>query len=66
VETYARSLPATFGQERVAFLHAQPSATLVPGLTAPKLENVPSAEFDQWPKALRDIAIQLATAAAKR
>ena len=63
LETYARSLPATFGQEKVPFLHAQPSTTLVPGITAPKLDNAASVEFDQWPKSLREIAAALGTAA---
>jgi len=63
VETYARSLPATFGQDKVPFLYAQPSAILVPGITAPKLENAASVEFDQWPKTLREIAAGLGAAA---
>jgi hypothetical protein len=63
LEIYARSLPATYGMEKLPFLCAQPSATLVPGITAPKIENAKSAEFDQWPKSLRELATQLGTAA---
>ncbi len=63
LETYARSLPATYGQENVPFFHAQPSATLVPGITPAKIPNAKSADFDQWPKSLKDIASQLGTAA---
>jgi hypothetical protein len=63
LETYARSLPGTFGQEQVRFLHAQPSTTLVQGITTPKLDNAASVEFDQWPMSLRDIATRLGTAA---
>jgi len=63
LEIYARSLPATYGQEKVPFLHAQPSATLVPGMTPPKIANAKSAEFDQWPKSLKTIATQLGAAA---
>lgn len=66
VELYARSLPATFGQERVIFLHAKPSAMLVPGITPPKLEMAAGIEFDHWPKSLHGIAAQLGTAAAKQ
>ena len=65
LELYARSLPATFAQDKVPFLHAQPSATLVPGITAPKIENVASVEFNQGPKSLRDLAAQLGAAAGE-
>ena len=63
LETYARSLPGTFGQEQVRFLHAQPSTALVQGITTPKLDNASSVEFDQWPMSLREIATRLGTAA---
>jgi sialate O-acetylesterase len=63
LELYARSLPATYGVEKVLFLYAQPSANLVPGVTPPKIENAASVEFDQWPKGLRDVAQKLGTAA---
>lgn len=66
VETYVRSLPATFGQDKVPFLYAQPSAALVPGITAPKIENAASVEFEQWPGSLRDVATRLGTAASKQ
>ncbi len=59
LQIYARSLPATFGQSKVTFRYAQPTATLVPGITAPKIENAASAEFSQWPKSLRELATQL-------
>ncbi len=63
LELYARSLPAAFGQDQVPFLHAQPSATLVPGSTAPNIENAASVEFDQWPTSLRELAAGLGAAA---
>lgn len=63
LEVYARSLPATYGLQKVAFLHAQPAAKLVPGITPPKIENSAAAEFDQWPKSLRDLAVGLGAAA---
>jgi hypothetical protein len=61
----ARSMPANFGQDKVPFLYAQPSATLVPGITAPKIENATSVDFDQWPKSLREIATRLGAAAGE-
>jgi Carbohydrate esterase, sialic acid-specific acetylesterase len=63
LEIYARSLSATYGQEKVPFFHAQPTATLLPGITPAKIPNAKSADFDQWPKSLKDIATQLGTAA---
>ncbi len=62
LEIYARSLPATFGQESVPVLYAQPSAKLVPGITQPQIKNSTSVEFDQWPKGLRELAVRLGTA----
>jgi len=62
LEIYARSLPATYGQEKVPFLYAQPSAKLVPGVAQPKIENATSAEFDEWPRGLRELAVRLGTA----
>jgi hypothetical protein len=63
LEIYARSLPATYGQEKVPFLYAKPSGALVPGITPPKIANAKAAEFDQWPKTLKTIATQLGAAA---
>ena len=62
LEIYARSLPATYGQDKVPFLYAQPSAKLVPGITQPQIGNSTSVEFDQWPKGLREIAVRLGAA----
>jgi hypothetical protein len=47
----------------VLFLYAQPSATLVPGITPPKIANAKAVEFDLWPKTLKTIAAQLGAAA---
>lgn len=63
LEVYARSLPATYGLAKVPFFYAQPSATLVPGITPAKIDNAKFAEFGQWPRSLKDIATQLGTAA---
>ena len=60
LQTYARSLPATYGQDKVAFYFAQPAATLVPGITAPQLENGKFVTFEVWPKSLKTIAAELA------
>jgi hypothetical protein len=64
LEIYARSLPATYGQDSVPLLYAQPSAKLVPGITQPKIENSTGVEFDLWPKGLRNLAVRLGTAAS--
>lgn len=66
LEIYAKSLPATYGQEKVRFLYAQPSSKLVPGITPPKIEAAACAEFDQWPKSLKDLASRLGASAAGR
>ena len=63
LEIYAQSLPATHGQDKVPFLYAQPSAKLVPGITAPAIQNGKSVTFDAWPKTLKTIAAELAKAA---
>ena len=60
LEIYARSLPGTYGQEKVQFLYAQPASSLVEGITAPRIPRAKSVSFDQWPKSLRDIAVGLA------
>ena len=64
LELYARSLPATYGQESVPFLYAQPSPKLVPGVTQSKIENSSYVEFDEWPKSLRELAVRLGAAAS--
>lgn len=64
LEIYARSLPATYGQDKVPFLYAQPSAKLVPGIVPPKIENSTAVEFDEWPKGFRETAVRLGTAAS--
>ena len=60
LEIFARSLPGTFGQEHVQFLYAQPAASLVEGISAPAIPKAKSVTFDEWPKSLKDIAIELA------
>ena len=60
LETCAKSLSATYGQEKVQFLYAQPADSLVEGITAPKIPNAKSVSFEEWPKSLRGIATALA------
>ena len=62
LEIYSRSLPATYGQDKVPFIFAQPSAKLVPGIASPTIKNSSSVEFDQWPKSLRELAVRLGSA----
>ena len=60
LETYAKSLPDTYGQEKIQFLYAQPASSLVEGITSPKIPGAKSTSFDQWPKSLKNIAVVLA------
>ncbi len=63
LELYARSLPATYGQDKVPFFFAQPSVVLVPGIAAPSIQNGKSVTFDAWPKSLKNIATEMAKSA---
>jgi hypothetical protein len=63
LEIHARSLPVTYGQDKVTFFYAQPSEKLVKGITAPSIPNVKSVTFDAWPKSLKTIASELGNAA---
>ena len=60
MEIYAKSLPNTYGQDEVQFIYAQPAGSLVEGITAPKIPGAKSVTFDQWPKSLKDIAVEMA------
>ena len=60
LETYAKSLPHTYGQEKIQFLYVQPASSLVEGITSPKIPGAKSTSFDQWPKSLKNIAAVLA------
>lgn len=63
LEIYAKSLSQTYDQENIPFFYAQPSSSLVPKITDPKIEDATKITFDQWPKSLKDIAIEMAAAA---
>ena len=60
LEIYAKSLSSTYGQDNVKFIFAQPESSLVPGITAPKISPKNNATFSQWPKSLKDLAIEMA------
>ena len=60
LQIHAKSLPSTYGMERVQFLYAQPASSLVEGLTTPKIPGAKSVTFSQWPKSLQTLAIKLA------
>ncbi|MCF7732154.1 MAG: hypothetical protein K9N23_10720 [Akkermansiaceae bacterium] len=63
LEVYARSLPATYGQDKVQFLYAQPAASLVKGITAPTIPGAKCVTFDAWPKSLQELAEGMAKVA---
>ena len=60
LETYAKSLPNTYCQEKVQFLYAQPADSLVEGISEPKMSGAKNVFFEQWPKSLKSIATALA------
>jgi hypothetical protein len=60
LETYAKSLADTYGQEKVQFLYAQPASSLVEGINIPKIPGAKSVSFDQWPKSVQSLAVSLA------
>ena len=66
LEAYAAGLPKTYGQDKVAFIYAHPSANLVEGITEPRIENSVHVDFSEWPKSLKDIATRLGELAAKK
>jgi len=60
MEIYAKSLTSTYGQDEVQFIYAQPAGSLVEGVTAPKIPGAKMVTFDQWPKSLKEIAVEMA------
>ena len=59
LEVYARSLPATFGQDKVPFIYAQPAGSLVQGITEPSIPGAKQVTFDSWPKTLKELAAEM-------
>lgn len=64
LDAYAKSCAKTYGQEKVSFIYAQPTAELVEGITKPQIKNAMSVEFSEWPKSLQGIAAKLGALAA--
>ncbi|MEM7454226.1 MAG: sialate O-acetylesterase [Planctomycetota bacterium] len=60
LEIYANSLAGTYGLDRVQFLYAQPSSSLVESITSPANLDARFVTFDTWPESLREMAIELA------
>jgi hypothetical protein len=60
LEIYAKSLSSTYDQKKVPFFYAQPTASLVEGITVPKLPGAKMVTFDQWPKSLKEMAVSFA------
>jgi len=60
LEIYAKSLPITYGQDQVQFMYAQPTGSLVEGITNPRIPEAKSVTFDRWPKSLKEMAIEMA------
>ena len=56
MEVYAKSLANTYGLEKVQFIYAQPTGSLVEGIKTPGIAGAKMATFDQWPKSLKDLA----------
>lgn len=59
LEIYAKSLAQTFNQDGVQFIFAQPTGSLVEGISVPEIPDAKSITFDQWPKSLKDLAIEM-------
>ena len=64
VEIMAKNLGTTFGQDKVFFVYAQPSAALAPGVQRPKIKDSAMVELNEWPKSLSAIGRELGEAAA--
>lgn len=62
---YANSLAMTYGQDKVPFVYAQPSANLVAGLIKPRIPNSISTEFDAWPESTQEMATKLGMKVAR-
>ena len=66
LETYAKSLPGTYGQDKVQFIYAQPAGSLIEGITTPSISGAKQLTFDDWPKSLKEIATELGAKASAR
>jgi len=64
LEIYAKSLQATYGQDKIPFFYTQPAGSLVEGITSPKIPGSRKVPIKQWPKSLKSIAEELGKLAA--
>jgi sialate O-acetylesterase len=60
LEIYAASLATTYGHNKVQFIYAQPTESLVKGITTPGIAGAKMVVFDPWPKSLKDLATEMA------
>ncbi|MGB0596204.1 MAG: hypothetical protein ACPGLY_05915 [Rubripirellula sp.] len=60
LEVYANSLVGTYGQQDVQFIYAQPAESLVEKISTPRIPGSKHITFEQWPKSLRETAIEMA------
>lgn len=60
LQIFAKSLPQTYGSDRVQFIYAQPASSLVENLSKPSISDAKSVTFDRWPKSLKEIAVEMA------
>jgi len=59
LEVYADSLAQTYGQDRVVFAYAHPTAELVKGVTEPEIPQGLRVDLQAWPQSLKEIARRL-------
>jgi hypothetical protein len=57
--TYANSLAQTYGQDKVLFAYAHPTADLVEGVTEPRIPRGMRVDLQVWPQSLKDIVCRL-------
>ena len=60
LEIYARSLNATYGQNDVQFIYAQPAESLLENITVPNIPAARKFTFESWPKSLQQTAVEMA------
>ncbi len=60
MEIFAKSLPRTYGLDRVQLIYAQPADSLVENITIPKISDAQRVTFNRWPKSLKEISIEMA------
>jgi hypothetical protein len=66
LQVYARSLPGTYGRDKVPFIYAQPASSLVDGITEPSIPGAKHVTFDHWPKSLKELAADMGRLATRR